>query len=296
MLNRNLFIPTSSNNLLIFNLPIMSELKNQVVVITGGASGIGRSIAYALYREGSRVVLADLNEKGMSSFSKELGGIPCYCLDVTDSHSVQLFAERVEEEVGPVDILVNCAGVAHLAEAIETSLQNWEKILSVNLWGIIHTIDAFLPRMYRRKKGHIVNIASTAGVYPVPRCIAYAASKHGIVGLSETLALEGKAYGLRVTIICPNFTKTPMISGKSPLEERFPWIGRLLEKIYRDPDELADRVVMAIKKDQLLYIDSLPAKIMHLFHLMARDTFIRFNSSAYRRFVHLLMPRINLEE
>ncbi len=274
----------------------MSELRDRVALITGGASGIGRSIAHALRNEGSRVVLADIDEKGLDTVSRELGDAPRYLLDVADPDAVQAFSQRVEAEVGPVDILVNCAGVAHLAEAQDTSLRDWEKILSVNLWGAIHTINAFLPRMYSQGKGHIVNIASTAGIYPVPQCIAYATSKYGMVGLSETLALEGRALGLRVTIVCPNFTKTPMISGRSPIEEKFPWMGRYLEKLYRNPDQVAAGVVKAIKKDRLFYIDSLPAKLMYFFHKLGRGAFVKFNSKAYRKFVHLFMPRINLEE
>jgi len=112
------------------------------------------------------------------------------------------------------------------------------------------------------------------------------------VGLSETLALEGRDYGLRVTVICPNYTRTPMISGKSPIEERFPWMSKYLNRMYRDPDVLASRVVEAIKKDRLFYIDSLSARFMYGFHLISRSAFVKFNAVAYRKLVHLFMPQI----
>lgn len=144
----------------------MKELNGKTVLITGAASGIGRQLAHAFAAEGSRVVAVDINEEGCRATAAELTGACSYALDVTDAAAAVELAKTVEREVGPLDILVNCAGIVFLSEIADTSLEEWHRIIDINLMGPIHLISAFLPGMYERRSGHVVNISSGAGLFP----------------------------------------------------------------------------------------------------------------------------------
>ncbi len=144
----------------------MKDLAGKVVLITGAASGIGQELGRAFAAEGSRVVAVDINEEGCRATAAGLTGACAYRLDVTDAAAALALAKTVEAEVGPVDVLVNCAGIAFLSEVVDTSLEEWRRIIDINLMGPVHLIRAFLPRMYERGSGHVVNIASGAGLFP----------------------------------------------------------------------------------------------------------------------------------
>lgn len=190
----------------------MRNFRNQVVVITGAGSGIGRATARAFAREGAKLHLCDLNPERIEKVGEEVRALGAevhtYVVDVSDREAMARFAEAVYAQAGRVDVLHNNAGIAVGAPIEKHSLADWEKVLAVNLWGVIYGMHFFVPRMIAQGGGHIVNTASGAGLCGLPGLAAYTTSKFAVVGLSETAGLELDRYGLRVTALCPGIIAT----------------------------------------------------------------------------------------
>ena len=193
----------------------MQTLKNKTAVVTGAGSGIGRSIALALADNGANVVVADIQEEPAEAVTKEAGergvrSLAVQC-DVSVHNSVAELADRAYTEFGSVEILCNNAGISWrpYRSVLDATLDDWKLILGINLWGVIHGLDVFLPRM-RKQDGekHIVNTASLAGLVPHEGHAPYSASKAGVVGLSEAIAGELAPYGFGVTIFVPGAIPT----------------------------------------------------------------------------------------
>ena len=188
----------------------LPELAGKVAVVTGGASGIGKGIAAALKGEGMEVVLADVEAKALEAAARELGAVPVRT-DVSDAASVEALAAATLERFGAVHVVCNNAGIGPFAPIASLTRDDWEWIVGVNLWGVIHGVTTFLPILERNADGgHIVNTASMAGLAPVPRIGAYCVTKYGVVALTETLALELEqaGSGVGVTVLCPGPVRT----------------------------------------------------------------------------------------
>jgi len=183
-------------------------LRGRVAVVTGGASGIGRALSLGLAREGARVVVADRDEAGMAETVGAIRGrggeaiaVPT---DVTELAQVQALADRAFATFGGVHVLCNNAGVAVWGGLERATHRDWQWVLGVNLWGVIHGIEAFVPRMIAQKEGgHIVNTASMAGLIASQGLGVYNTSKYAVVGLSETLAKDLRPHGIGVSVLCP---------------------------------------------------------------------------------------------
>ena len=189
------------------------EIQGKIAVVTGAASGIGRSAAIALAREGADVVLADLNRDGLTEVRGEIEklgrrglAIPA---DVTKLNDIQNLYDRSISEMGRVDILMNNAGV-HMSGPVEkTTIDDWKWIVDINLWGVVNGIHVFLPHMLERGNGCVVNTASSAGlVGALDGSIPYTMTKFAMVGLSEGLAVYLRDKGIGVTVICPGLVGT----------------------------------------------------------------------------------------
>jgi NAD(P)-dependent dehydrogenase (short-subunit alcohol dehydrogenase family) len=191
----------------------VESFKDKVAVVTGGGSGIGRALALALAREGARVVVADVDEGAMEAVAREARGHGVGALgvrtDVTDLGQVQALADRAWSAFGGVHVLCNNAGVAVWGGLERATHGDWQWGLGVNLWGVIHGIEAFVPRMIAGgQRGHIVNTASMAGLIASQGLGVYNTSKYAVVGLSETLAKDLKPYGIGVSVLCPMGVET----------------------------------------------------------------------------------------
>ena len=186
----------------------MTELGGGVAVVTGGASGIGRAMAERFARERAKVVVADIDQRALAAVvdsikarGGEALGVPT---DVTDLSSVQALAAAAFEAFGKVSVLCNNAGVALWGGLESATHRDWQWVLGVNLWGVIHGVEAFVPRMIASKEpGHIVNTASMAGLVATRGLGVYNTSKYAVVGLSETLAKDLRPYHIGVSVLCP---------------------------------------------------------------------------------------------
>jgi 2-hydroxycyclohexanecarboxyl-CoA dehydrogenase len=189
----------------------MTRFDGRVAVVTGGASGIGAAIARRLASEGARLAVADLDAALAGAVAKEVDGAAVR-MDVSSVASVQAGFARVEDELGPVDLLVNNAGVDRFAFFTDTSPEDWDFVLGVNLRGTMACTHAVLAGMQERRRGSIVNIASEAGRTGTVAGASYAAAKAGIIGLTKAIALESVRYGIRCNAVAPGPVETPLLN------------------------------------------------------------------------------------
>ena len=250
----------------------MKELAGKVAVVTGAASGIGRALGAGLGRAGMTVVLADVEPGPLAEAARELEsrGVRALAVatDVSRADSVSQLAERATDAFGAVHVLCNNAGVFAAGPSWQVPLSDWEWVLGVNVWGVIHGIRAFVPIFLEQGDGgHVVNTASMAGLTSGPLAGAYYASKHAVVSLSETLYHEMQARDPRVgvSVLCPELIATgigrsernrPEHLARKEGEADAPEIA-LVEGVLRDaaptglaPDEIAARVLAAVREDR----------------------------------------------
>jgi NAD(P)-dependent dehydrogenase (short-subunit alcohol dehydrogenase family) len=241
------------------------ELRGRTAVVTGGASGIGRALAYAFAREGANVVVADVDDAGAETVAAEVRGHGVKSLgvrtDVTELGQVQALAERAFDAFGAVHVLCNNAGVAAWGGLETATHRDWQWVLGVNLWGVIHGIEAFVPRMIALgEPGHIVNTASMAGLIASKGLGVYNASKYAVVGLSETLAKDLKPYRIGVSVLCPMGVQTRIRESErsrpAALRNERDAGGEPVELIgrYLAPEAVADMVLDAIRRGELYVI------------------------------------------
>ena len=245
----------------------MRELKGKVVAVTGAASGLGRAMALAFADERMHVALGDVADTRDTFAQVEKRGVGAVSmkLDVSQAAEVEAFAQLIDRELGSAHIVCNNAGVSPLAAAWEMSLGDWQWIMGVNLWGVIHGVRSFLPRFLARNEGHIVNTASVAGLISPPGTAAYNVTKHAVVALSETLYhdLRERQSAVGVSVLCPAYVSTGIAdsernrpAGVEPTAKSKETLAReaMLRKAVSSgrlsADDVARAVVQAVKEER----------------------------------------------
>jgi short-subunit dehydrogenase len=254
----------------------MDEFKDKNVFITGAASGIGRSFAFALAERGMNLYITDINMEGLGKVKSDIKKIGVKIVaakcDVSKYNDFKKAANDFYEKMGELDLLINNAGISMGFDILNIDLEVWQKVIDTNLGSIIHSIKAFLPRMVKRGSGHIVNIASGAGILGVAEPIPYIASKFGVVGLSETFFARLKNIGINVSVIVPMWIKTNIIVmdtdkiqypsrllkdfGKEKLDKAYSTLMDTIATGAISPDDAVEKYLEGIEKNQLYIFDS----------------------------------------
>lgn len=192
----------------------VDAFEGRTAVVTGAASGIGRAVCEGLAAMGASLVLADIDdgllEETVRSIRRAGGEARGEVVDVTDHEAVCRLVDGAVQERGRLDYMFNNAGVAVFGDAADLSYRDWRWVIDVDLMGVVNGVYAAYPVMVRQGCGHIVNTASLAGLVPATGEISYTTAKYGVVGLSNALRVEGKAYGVKVSVVCPGFIRTPL--------------------------------------------------------------------------------------
>ena len=272
--------------------PVMTINSGKVAIVTGGGSGIGAALVRALAAQGARVVIADIDEAAAKTVAAHLNGavraasfssvraasfssvraasfgaVRVAALDVRDSRAIADLVAQVADEHGVIDLMFNNAGIAIAGRVEELTLDHWDRVIDVNLRGVVHGVHAVYPVMLRQGHGHIVNTASLAGLVPGPMLAPYAAVKHAVVGLSLSLRAEGASKGVRVSAVCPGFVDTPLLgrvnpdlpqteAGANASEAVRARLGRLYE-----PEALAQDVLRGIARNKALIVAPRSARV-----------------------------------
>ncbi len=254
----------------------MNELTGKVAAVTGAASGLGRAMALAFASEGMHVALADLDEPNLKIVEEEIRGkaVQTFAmrLDVSKGAEVDAFAERTAAELGAVHVVCNNAGVSLTGALWEHTEAEWHWILGVNLWGVVHGVRAFAPRLIAQNEGHIVNTASVAGLISPPGMGAYCVSKHAVVALSESLHhdLRERGCAVGVSVLCPAYVPTGIAESErnkprdlslQKSKERLAKEAMLRKAVAAgklSADDVARAVVAAVKHDRF-YVLTHPA-------------------------------------
>ncbi len=214
------------------------SVTGKTIAVTGGARGIGLATATALHALGAKVAIGDLDEAAAKDAAGR-SGLPVYHnLDVTDRRSFTDFLDNVENELGPIDVLVNNAGVIAVGSAVDEADAVSKRVLDVNIWGVVLGTKLGAQRMLARGRGHIINIGSVGSVVPGAGLATYAATKHAVLGYTDTVRLENRGRGVHFSVIMPTLTNTEMIAG----------FGQARGFKNAEPEDVARAVVDVIAK------------------------------------------------
>jgi NAD(P)-dependent dehydrogenase (short-subunit alcohol dehydrogenase family) len=240
-------------------MPGIKDLKGKVVVVTGAGSGIGRATALAFAERGSDLVVADVNEERIKDTAAEIAKRGARAIykktDVSQRAEVEALKDFAIAERGHVDVVHNNAGVSVAGNLADTTIEDFEWIFSINFWGVLYGIKAFLPHLIERRFGHIVNTASVLGLCGAPGTSAYCATKFAVAGVSESLRAEVRKYNVGVTAMCPGIIDTRIVSdGRMHIRKDAVANPDRVVKFYQTrgwpPERVAKAVVKAVRHNR----------------------------------------------
>jgi NAD(P)-dependent dehydrogenase (short-subunit alcohol dehydrogenase family) len=240
-------------------------------IVTGGGSGIGAALSRALIARGDTVIVADIDGASAERVASELGSRAIAAkVDVRDAEAVQALVNDTVAEHGRLDLMFNNAGIAVGGDDLELGVAHWDRIIDINLRGVVNGFQAAYPVMAKQRSGSIINTASVAGLIPVPYLSPYVAVKHAVVGLSLSLRGEAKAHNVNVTVVCPGFTDTPILDSTGPDDLPKPTAMRegaaresaqRLGKLY-SPDKLAQDILRGVDRKKAFVVAPAQARLM----------------------------------
>lgn len=238
------------------------EFTNKVILITGAGSGIGRVTAYAFAEQGGTVIVSDINEKGGNetvAHITETGGNAHFIrANVAKYEEVEQLIRQTVAQFGQLDIAINNAGIGSMpARTTDTTLADWDRVMAVNASGVFYCMKLEIEQMLKQGSGVIVNTASIAGLRGLPNNVAYSASKHAVVGMTKTAAMEYARHNIRINALCPVFTVTPLFNPEQ-MDKYSAGISDKLKKLipmkrFADPSEMA-KTTLWLCSDQASFV------------------------------------------
>lgn len=252
----------------------VDDLSGKRCLVTGAASGIGRATALAAAARGAELYLTDLDGERLERVRAEIEGAGgavrhLRALDITDHSGVVALAEEIHAGHGSMDVVMNIAGVSTWGPIDQLQHGDWQKMIEVNLMGPIAVLENFVPPMIAaRRGGHVVNVASAAGLIALPWHAAYSASKFGLRGVSEVLRFDLRRHGIGVSLVCPGAVATPLVGslevrGVDQQHPAFQAAVKDFEKRAVSPERVAEKIIGAIEKNRYLVFTSADIRIAH---------------------------------
>jgi NAD(P)-dependent dehydrogenase (short-subunit alcohol dehydrogenase family) len=266
----------------------MKKFPKKRIMVTGAGSGLGRAIALEFASLGWRICVADINSERADEtlgFIKTKGGEGLsYSCDVTKPDKIEDMAAHLKETWGGVDIIVNNAGVAAAGFMEKIPLETWDWIMDINLKSVIYGCRTFIPMMAEQGGGHIVNVASNAGIASLPEMACYNVTKAGVISLSETLRTELKPKKIGVSVIAPTFFKTNLMDQFTSSDERQKKMANaFFSKARVSSQDVARHVVKVVKKDRLYAITQSDGKFVWLCKRLTPETFFNVMGWGYKK-------------
>lgn len=244
----------------------MSSFREAVVIVTGAASGLGRALCEEMARRGAVVVVTDVDEAGARAVADGIaaagGRASAAALDVRQGDAVRRVVEETAAAHGRLDYLFNNAGLAVVGQVQELQPEHWQKILDVNLWGVIHGVAAAYPIMVRQGSGHIVNTASAAGLLGIPCSTPYATTKSAVVGLSQNLRAEAADLGVKVSALCPAYIQTRIFDAATYAAGTPQDALRLVPFKFLPVDDAVRRILRGVERNQGLIVLPFYARLL----------------------------------
>jgi NAD(P)-dependent dehydrogenase (short-subunit alcohol dehydrogenase family) len=265
------------------------KLEGKTAVVTGAGSGIGRATAQAFAAAGARVALCDIDEARVHAVAAELGdrALLAQRVDVSDRAQMRAFADAVHALVPGVDVVVNNAGVAVGGTFLDTTLDDWDWLLGVNLRGVVHGCHFFLPKMVERGAGgQVINLSSILGIFPAPGVSAYVASKFAVLGMSQTLRAELAPHRIGVSAICPGLIATQIVADgrmQGGVGSRKTSVVDVFAKRGLSPTKVADAILDSVRTNPAIRTVGYDGWALAAAHRIAPELTQRIAASVSRR-------------
>lgn len=233
----------------------MNYYKGKITIVTGGASGLGRSLCLELGARGAQMVVVDIDQEGAEAVARrinETGGSAIFAyMDVTIYKNAHRIVQDIVKKYGRIDLFINNAGTAIQGETRDLTVEHWQNVINVNLMGVINGAISAYSAMEKQGSGQIVNIGSLAGLIPVPKEIPYCTSKWAVVGFTNSLRVEGRDLGVKVNLVCPGIMHTP-------IHDKVSWINAdkekqaqsKLMKYFMGPEQAAKKILLGVEKNK----------------------------------------------
>ncbi len=267
----------------------------KVAVVTGAAGGLGEALAREMAERGARVVLADVDTELVEQAASEIraagGDVEAKTVDVRDADEVARVIESARRDGGRLDYLFNNAGINVCAELRDTSLDDWNRLIDVNLRGVVHGIHAAYPIMCEQGFGHIVNTSSAAGLVPAAAEGAYSATKHAVVGLSSALRIEGEAYGVQVSVVCPGLIDTPILRSTKYVNLDPNALVAVTPQKPMPPKKAARIILRGVQRGEHFIVVTATANAIWRIHRYAPNASIRLGRLAIEKFRSMRVAR-----
>ncbi len=258
-------------------------------IVTGAGSGIGRAFALELAKRGGQVVVSDIDlaaaEETVSMITGQGGKALAFTCDVSRLEDVQNLAEKSEQWFGLAPtVVINNAGVGTGGQPVgDSPIEDWQWIVGINLWGVIHGCHVFAPVLKEQGFGGIVNVSSAASFGSAPMMAAYNTTKAGVLALSETLSAELAAHGIKVTVLCPTFVKTNVIQNARMKTESIRDAQKMMDKAGVSPESVAIKTLDALDKNKMYVMPQTDAKVSWFIKRLAPGTWTKMMGKAASR-------------